>query len=510
MKIPVPPADPTGRVIASVGPRQQRLAGARRDAGQTIAALAVIGFVLYVAIALAGGGGRALTLTYPAGCAAVAAICYLRSPSLYYGFTWWTWLLTPMIRRVFDLRYGFHATSPLLLGPLLATSIAIFTMVRYRRSLRSGTYAPFLAAFAALLYAYLIGMIRQSFAAATYDLLVWAAPIVFGLHLALEWRRFPRIRDTLSAVAVWGMLVTGAYGIFQFVDPPMWDRVWVVSAEMYSVGIPAPFLIRVFSTVNAPGPFATLLVCCFLFALVSPQRWRYIALAVGLVALLLTKGRSAWGALVLGGLVLHLRQPIRAIPRQWLALMTILLIAGPVIMQPRVLRLVSARAGTITELGHDASYRARVGSTRDYVSRVLDNPAGSGLGLFGGATKLRTGSASGSALDSGPLEVLGSMGWIGGSLYFMALLSILLSTLRRGGPRRDAITDAAAGVVVAILASSLFGNVFTGFSGFLLWNGVGILIGGRSYSFAVEMTARYANHPGLPDRTTVVARHTAA
>ncbi|MBA3671940.1 MAG: hypothetical protein H0W68_07945, partial [Gemmatimonadaceae bacterium] len=345
-----------------------------------IAWLALTSFVAYVAIAIAGGGGRSLSLTYPVGASLVGLLCYLRSPALYFGFTWWVWLLTPFVRRIFDLRYGFHPTSTLLLAPLTVTLLSVFTVIRYRRMLRASIYSPFLMAFAALTYGYMIGVMRQSAVAATYDLLVWLCPMFFGLHLAMNWRQFAELRQTIVASALWGLLVVSLYGIYQFVQPPVWDRAWVVSAEMASVGLPVPFVIRIFSTVNAPGPLAVLLVVSILLGLSGKQRWRFIALALGLVALLLTRGRAAWGALLVGGLLLQLRQPLRSIPRQWIALVVVVLLAAPVLTQPRFVRIVSERAATLVNLGADRSLQTRVTSSRDYLHRLTENPAGRGLG----------------------------------------------------------------------------------------------------------------------------------
>lgn len=460
----------------------------------------VLAFGVYVALALAGAGGRALSVTFPLGCLAVALFTYLRSPSTYLAFTWWTWLLTPFVRRLFDMRYGFHTTSPLLIGPVLATAVSLFTLMRYRRLLRSSTYLPFLIAAAALFYAFCIGAIRQSVAAATYDLLLWGTPLAFGMHLSLSWRQYPRIRSTILSVSLWGMLVTGLYGIWQFARPPIWDRTWMVSAEMYSIGIPAPFLLRVFSTLNAPGPFATFLIFALLMGLAAPQRWRLLPLALGIVALLLTKGRSAWGAFIVGALIMQLRQPIRALPRQWVLLAGVLLLAAPAVVQPRIFKAVSGRAASLGRIGSDNSYQARVGLSRYVLHQVATNPVGGGLGQLGGASKLLTGSKVGLAFDNGLLEIFGLMGWIGGMLFTMSLVALLLTVLRDRFAARDPVVSAASAIVCALLASSLFGNVFNGVSGFIFWAAVGLSTAGRTHAFATEMARRYANHPGLPTR----------
>ncbi len=491
--------------------RQADLAASDARRSSPAAALFAVGaFVLYVALAMFGGGGRTLSITYPLGCLLVAAFAYLRHPTIYLAFTTWTWLLTPFLRRVFDLRYGYHPPSSLLLGPLLASLLAVVTLVRFRRSLRNSAYLPFLIAIAALVYAFLIGIVRQSAAAAAYDLVNWLAPLLFGLHVALLWREFPRLRDTVAKTMLLGLLVTAVYGIYQFVQPPTWDRVWVVSAEMASVGIPLPFFIRVFSTMNAPGPFSVFLIAALLVGLASPQRWRALPLALGLVALILTKGRSAWAALFIGAVILQLLQPVRSLPRQWLALLGVLLLALPVVTQPKVIGVLNKRAATVTNLAADPSYQARMSFGRFALKSLASNPAGNGLGALGGAGKLLTGGKAGLALDSAPLEIYSAMGWIGGTLYMMSLIAIVLPIMRSRKARFDSITSAAAASVVAIMATSLFGNVFTGVSGFIFWMMVGIATAGRSWGMATQLLARFANHPGLSVRTAAVPASTAA
>jgi hypothetical protein len=462
---------------------------------------AVAALTLYVTIAVAGGGGRTLTLTYPLGCLLVALFAYVRSPATYVGFVFWSWLLTPFLRRVFDLRFGYHPASLLLVGPVLVTAVAGFTLLRRAQSLRGTTYVPFLLALFALLYAYTVGLIQQPVVAATYDLLNWGGPLLFGLHLALEWRRFPRMRSVLTNVALWGLLVTSAYGLYQFVDPPAWDRVWVYNAEMFSVGLPVPFLIRVFSTMNAPASFAAFLIFAVLVALPAPQRWKFLALALGLTMLLLTKTRSAWGAFLIGALVLQLRQPLRTLPRQWIALAVVLLLAAPAITHPKVMKAVAGRAASLSKLEEDRSYRERLQITHYAVQRLKRNAAGEGLGQLGSAGKL--GGANGhrmsvTSLDSGPLEVFSVMGWMGGALFTLALLGILVPIVLERRGRRDAVSNGAAAAVVALLTASLFGNVFNGVAGVMFWSAVGLATAGRTYALAIEQARRYAAQPGVP------------
>lgn len=515
-----PGAVATGAVPTEpVAPRRRRRGQRFRQWRATVsnsdlaAWAAVAAFSLYVAIALAGGGGRALTVTFPMGCLAVALFSYARSPATYIGFVFWTWILTPFLRRVFDLQYGFHPASLLLVGPVLATMVSGFTLLRRAESFRRTTFVPFALAMTALLYAYVVGLIQQSFIAATYDLMNWGAPLLFGLHLALEWRRFPRMRSVITKVVLWGLLVTALYALVQFVDPPNWDRAWVIDSEMYSVGVPVPFLIRVFSTLNAPGPYAVFLIFAVLIGLPAPQRWKFVALALGLTALLLTKTRSAWAAFLVGALVLQLRQPLRNLPRQWIALAVVLLLAAPAITHPRVMRAVAGRAASLASIEDDRSYRERKAITTYVVGRLKHNVVGDGLGRLGGAGKLQVSNSrkiSVTALDSGVLEVFSVMGWMGGALFTFSMFGVAILIVRERRGRRDAVANGAAAAAIALLLAAFFGNVFNGVSGVMFWSAVGLALAGRSYALAVEQSRRYSVQPGKPIDPALARHFTAA
>jgi hypothetical protein len=459
-----------------------------------------IAFTFYVGVSLYGVAGRLLSITFPLGCLLVAGLCFFRSPRTYLGFTLWLYLLTPFARRVYDLHYGFHATSTLLLGPIAASAWSLITVVRRRRLLRNTTYIPFVIALSALTYAFLIGIIRQALVPALYDLLAWLTPIGFGMHLALEWPRFPQSRAVLTRAVLVGLMVTSIYGIWQFVDPAMWDRVWVVNAEMFSVGAPLPFVIRVFSTLNAPGPYSIMLVFSLFIGLAAPQRWKAIPLALGLVCLILTKTRSAWGAFVLGAVVMQLRQPLRALPRQWVVILGVFLLATPLILQPRFLTTFTRRAATLRNVEADRSFLSRTAFTSVVLDNLSRNPTGSGLGGFGGAAKLLTGSKSASALDSGPLEIYAIMGWIGGTLFMLSLLAIILQIIRTRRIRYEPVTAAAVSCVVAFLFASLFGDIFNSASGFFFWSALGLATAGRTYGTSADLAARYGNHPAALSR----------
>src|SRR5215211_6585680 len=257
-------------------------------------------------IALTLGGlemqvGIFLQLLYPlAGCA-VGGLLYWRYPTLYLWFTWWVWFLTPEVRRLVDYQQGWTPSSPVMLAPYLVTALTLFTLLRHLPKLRLHPFLPFGLVLLALFYGYMIGISRgQGVLAASFDLLDWLVPVVFAFYLMVHWRSYPRHLRVIQRTFVWGILFVGLYGLLQFLYVPAWDRFWMLNAPIASIGYPEPFEVRVFSTLNSPGPFAIVMMAGLLLLFNSGKVLRWPAAAVGYASFLLSLVRSAWGGWILG------------------------------------------------------------------------------------------------------------------------------------------------------------------------------------------------------------------
>ena len=64
--------------------------------------------------------------------------------------------------------------------------------------------------------------------------------------------------------------------------------------QMDSIGKPAPFEVRIFGTLNSPGPYADMLAASLLVALGASGRLPWLAGMPAVVALLLSLVRAAW------------------------------------------------------------------------------------------------------------------------------------------------------------------------------------------------------------------------
>ncbi|HSB55061.1 MAG TPA: O-antigen ligase family protein, partial [Gemmatimonadales bacterium] len=252
-----------------------------------------------------------------------------------------------------------------------------------------------------------------------------------------------------------------------------------------------PYEVRVFSLVNAPLPFATILVAGLFLQLAGRGIKRAIPLALGVGALLLSLVRSVWLAGLVGLMVYLL-----ALPRRTLRPMVLsaLLAVGFVVIAPVFLpeemagptvKIVHDRLLTFTDLRHDVSYKDRASFLQNVSETVLREPFGHGLGSTGVSSTLSsTGGDSIRDFDNGVFAVLYSLGWVAGAVF----LSAVLCTVLLGLPRRERNDDYTAKAARAVGVTSLFlafgGNVFEGVSAACLWGFAGLLVAAHQWQAA--------------------------
>ena len=476
------------RAPSGAPPPDVRSSGGGRGIPATQAAVGL--YVLATLALLAGIGGRPAAIAYLGVSTLVGILLLSRDPVAYVNFALWLWFLTPFVRRVLDYRHGWNPTSPSLLAPPLVAMLAVFPLLQRTRELRGVLYAPFLLVFLALAYGYSVGMINAGFFAATYALLTWLSPTIFGLHLAVNWRRYPEIAQSLRRMFAVAVPILAAYAIYQFVRLPPWDAKWMRDAGMKSLGSPLPFLVRVFGTFNTPGPLASFLITGVLVLLPAKGWIRYPGIALSLIAMLLTRARAAWVAFLIGLVVAQLSQPIIRLPRRTITILVVILLALPLASTPKFKDIILPRLTTLTNLRSDNSFIKRVEFSQQSASNIVETAEGSGLGMTGGAIKLRGGQGLRS-LDNGFLEVFYIFGWPGGALFFLGIGTLLVQSARFSEGRTDPFANAARASVVALISILPIGEIFTGPTGTLLWSMAGLGIAARAHHRAVRSAQRW-------------------
>lgn len=397
------------------------------------------------------------------------------------------WAIAPEIRRVADWAEGtYHSVSLLSLAPVFTAAMVIIPVFVHIHKLER-KWVRILTCFAiALGYAGLIGIALNGMGS-LYDLANYIIPLLLVPFFAIRPFDAKELDHTLRMFSLIAVLVA-IYGIVQYVTVPPWDAFWMNHAGMNSIGKPYPLEIRVFSTLNSPGPTAIFLTCA-LVPMVVERRWRGVLGWVGVllvtVCLLTTLVRSAWIVLVVMLLTYLATSSGR---RKGLLLLQVVFVAGALFYAvpklPGAEGLVS-RMETMGDLKEDDSYNARFELLTSMVPTILANPVGSGTGSVGTGTKLGNDGDLGplGIMDNGFLGLFITFGLPGGLLFFAGLFAVarwLWSRLRieRASPTPGSGRDLYLRLALASWAGAFAGlisdNGFPGMRGYLIWMLIGM------------------------------------
>lgn len=443
---------------------------------------------LFVAAGLGLGLGDGLRLAFPAVAMVAGAYLYWRYPVQYVGFAWWIWMLSPFIRRLVDWQSGPVDPSPVLLAPVLVSFVAGAGLLRHGlRSVREGGL-PFVLAFAGVLYGLGVGLLRSSFDyTLAQPMLTWLTPLFIGFHLFIHWREYPHYRHVLQRTFLWGALVMGLYGIAQFLLAPAWDRLWMTNLGHGSFGSAESLEIRVFSTLNAPGPFAMVMMAALLL-LFSVRGWlRLPAAVVGYLSFLLSSTRSAWIGWAVGFVVLLTGMSSRA--RLRLLVVGVVLGAAivPLAMLPPFAEVLTPRLQSLTKPKEDLSLSARLEGYDRYLRDALDDPLGKGIGVMDREYAIAQDSEEVGPHDSAIIELLLSLGFPGTVFYGLGLMILFFGLRPQRAARGDPFVDAACAIGVAMFVEMLFGSVMLSVMGVVLWGFGGVALAAQRYYAAPQM-----------------------
>ncbi len=445
-----------------------------------VSALGVAALLLMVgvtAVLLVTHHSALLTYAFPAMSVAIGAWLLFTDPARYLAFTLWLWMLSPFVRRVVDAQNGWNQQNAILLAPLLVCALAALDALYHAPRLKRVVAMPFVIGVLCILGGVLVGLFLTPPKLVLYAALSWSAPLLIGLHVAIHPEHRERYHRAIVGALIAGIIAMGIYGVAQFVMPAEWDRLWMINSRMDSIGQPLPLKVRVFSTMNAPGPLAQFLTVTLLIVLALRSAIKWPTIAAGLLLLLMSLARSAWLGFAVGVLLLLAVAPRR--PRRGAATLIIggvvaLIIAASAPLPTALASMrhtIASRLTTIGDLSMDDSFRARRYLIPAVLSDISEQPLGSGLGstLVGGARGRASSRLAdqGLYLDNGILEVFLVLGWFGG-IVFLGCAGGAAWLAWRGTRGREAGYGYFAGAM-AILAQVVGATIFTNVGGAMLW-----------------------------------------
>jgi len=442
---------------------------------------AVLGFVVLSAGCMVAGLGKILTFAYPAGAFTVGILLYFRNPVLYVGFCWWICLLSPFVRRVADYRSGYTENSPILLSPFLVAFVSLIGLYQCIPKCHRQGSLPFVLAAIAVIYASLIGLVNQSPIGVVKGICGWLAPIVFGHHLFVNWRQYPAYRKMLQQTFVWGVLVVGSYGIYQYLHLPEWDSFWLNSSGFNSLALgatdPEAESVRVFSTLNSPEPFAAIMSSGLLLLFSSGSVMQFPAFTAGGLALLLSSVRSGWLALAVGFFALIASAKLKFQVRLVIIGIVLGVCLIPLATMEPFSNIIQGRLESLNNVEDDGSANIRKATYAELIGRALVSVVGDGI--------------AGSTYDSTVLAMLLNLGWLGTVFYAGGLLMLLWIIFRDIGFNADPFLSAVRAILVGILIRFPVNSPMSEESGIAMWTFLGIGAAALKY---------YKRHPSEDDR----------
>ena len=443
--------------------------------------IVIAGFILLTATCYFGGAANLLRLVFPASSFVVAVFLYLRHPILYIGFTWWIWFLTPFLTRLVDYRIGWDPTRQMMLAPYLVVLVTIASFIKYLPGAVRQGGLPFVLGFIGVIYGFLVGLIFNQPVPVIRGLLDWLSPIIFAFHLFINWRDYPSYRQHIQRVFVWCVLITGAYGIYQFVVAPEWDKFWLIESKMFtSSGNPEPFGMRVWSTLHSTGPFGSVMQAGLLLLFTSSGPLIFPASAVGYLSFLLSQVRTNWGGWILGIIIILGSVNARIKMRLIMIILVMAMCVVPLLNIEPISEVVTTRLESFSNLQKDTSFLERSKSYDRNLNLALSTALGNGLGNIWKVNE-KTGQIEVIVIDSGILDMFFTLGWFGAIPYLGGLLLMLFSVSNHTEGKLDSFVSAARAIGISSCAQLIIYSGMLSVSGMIMWGFLAMAMAAHKY-----------------------------
>ncbi|MBK1986707.1 O-antigen ligase domain-containing protein [Sphaerospermopsis aphanizomenoides BCCUSP55] len=457
--------------------------------------IVIVGFLLLIATCYFGGAASLLRLIFPATSLLVAIFLYLRHPILYIGFTWWICFLTPLLTRLVDYRVGWDATRQMMIAPYLVVFVTIATFIKHLPQATRQGGLPFILAFTGVFYGFLVGIIFNQPVPVIRGFLDWVSPIIFAFHLFINWRDYPSYRQHFQRVFIWCVLITGAYGIYQFVAAPEWDKLWLIESKMFtSAGNPVAFGMRVWSTLHSPGPFGAVMQTGLLLLFTSTGPLIFPASAVGYLSFLLSQVRTSWGGWLLG-IILIFGSVKTKIQLRLIAIILIMAVCVvPLVTIEPISKVVTTRLESFSNLEEDGSFKDRSATYDRNLNLALSTALGNGLGNIWKVNE-KTGQIEVIVIDSGILDMFFTLGWFGAIPYISGLVLILFSVIRYTEGRFDSFVSAARAISISFCAQLIIYSGMLSVSGMIMWGFLAMAMAAHKY-YQHQAMKMYSNSQG--------------
>ncbi|HTB98334.1 MAG TPA: O-antigen ligase family protein [Terracidiphilus sp.] len=432
---------------------------------QVLSAYAIM--IAIPALCIAGGQAGVLRVAFPALSVLVGGFLLWRSKPAYIGLVLWLWFLTPFVSRMADFQGGWTPASAVELAPYACAGLAGIPLLGSLGTLGDRRALPYACALVAIAYGAILGLVRLPLFDVLRALLNWLVPVLFGLFIFKYRALYPEFKRVMERSFLYGTLITGAYGIYQFFIMPEWDRLWMLNVQLNSFGAIEAMKVRVFSTMNAPAIYAAVTFCGLMLLFNQGGKIRLLSSACGFLGLVLTASRSSWLSLAAGGVYLMMCAGMRQRVRLAIAIFACCAFLMGMTQVPVVHELLVQRMQTFSDPSQDVSFSARLLGHQQAFHQIAQEPYGEGVGSTDSLHNTEGDDDIIGPHDSTILEFLYSLGWIGSLVYALGLGSLAIQVMGTG--KSDPFVVASCAILIGFATQCLLNSVMIGILGFMVW-----------------------------------------
>lgn len=434
----------------------------------------------FTALGCVAGLGGLLRFIFPVASLLLAVYLYAFKPITFITYNWLIWCFSPLLRRLGDYyRGGFDDFGIMLLAPYLVTFVCALTLFKQLPKAHKTGDLSFVAIASSVLYAFFIGALNNPPVLVVRTFLEWMSPVLFGFHIASSWRFYPEIRKATQATFLCIILLTGIYGIYQFIFAPVWDTFWLESTGIVTMGRPEPLGLRVWSTTHSPPPYGCLMMSALLLLFSSRSFWKLPAASVGYLSFLLSMVRAAWLGWMVGILTLLALLKPSLKTKMIITIVVMFFVVVPLANIDPFSEIIGDRLETFLYIQQDTSYLARGQTYERHLGIAMTNFIGQGLGST--FFILPNGQLQRIAFDSGFLDLFYTLGWLGGLPYLLGILLISLSLLQLKQSSSDPFVSAIIAITASFFTVILLGPFMLGLSGIVMFGFLGCGEAARKY-----------------------------
>lgn len=428
---------------------------------------ALVVLILIPTLCILSNQAGILRIVFPLLTLGVGGILLRHSKPLYVGMVFWLWFITPFLARMADYQSGWSPTSAVEIAPYTTAAISAIPLLARFHRLANWKTLPYICALAAIVYGFILGITYLPPFNVMRALVNWLIPIIFGLFIYENKELYFEFRRVIEKAFLYGTLILGVYGTYQFFELPEWDRAWMLNVQMNSFGEIDPMKTRAFSTMNAPAIYAAVAACGLLLLFNLKGKLRLLSAAAGFIGLILTLSRASWLTFAAGCLYLTVFLGMRERYRLMIGAASCFVFLLGISQIPAVNEIIWHRVETFSQPGQDDSFSARVEGHGVAMREIAEEPWGEGIGSTDTLHNTEGDDDMIGPHDSTLLELLYSLGW-GGTLIYgtgLALMGLQLF----GAGRGDYFTLSGKAIMIGMLVQALLNSIFLGVLGFMFW-----------------------------------------